>query len=115
MERYRRSSRKRGGGAVERSMLLATVSQRCYFTAGMSHRRGALRAVHHHRRSPRHVLPVGRENQRPRAPKPETDEVTRGSGFLLQLRTSPDDSRGKGSRLQRTASDPPGCESSWPG
>lgn len=41
-------------------MLLANVSQRCYFSAEMSHRRGALGAVHHHRRSPRHVRPAVR-------------------------------------------------------
>lgn len=42
-------------------MLLANVNQRCYFRAEMSHRRGALGAVHHHRRSPRHVRPDVRE------------------------------------------------------
>lgn len=41
-------------------MLLANVNQRCYFSAEMSHRRGALGAVHHHRRSPRHVRPAVR-------------------------------------------------------
>lgn len=49
-----------GGGAADKSMLLANVSQRCYFRAEMSHRRGARGAGHHHRRGSRHERPAVR-------------------------------------------------------
>ncbi|KAL7402251.1 hypothetical protein ABVT39_011950 [Epinephelus coioides] len=59
-------------------MLLANVSQRCYFSAEMSHRRGALGAVHHHRRSPRHVRPAVRGSS---ASGARYQPPTEGPGF----------------------------------
>lgn len=64
-------------------MLLASVSQRCYFSAEMSHRREALGAVHHHRRSPRHVRPDVREGSTEEGgePVPDAGEGARVSGI----------------------------------
>lgn len=52
-------------------MLLANVSRRCYFSAEMSHRRGALSSGHRQRRrSPRHERNKA-ERRRSGAPAPD--------------------------------------------
>lgn len=76
-------------------MLLANVSQRCYFSAEMSHRRGALGAVHHHRRSPRHVQPAVRGSSASVARYQTPTEGPQFRAFLLQPQTSPVESAGK--------------------